>query len=409
MIATGIPNSTAPLGVAGGGVRPFAVRCHRCGSLRRTDLYRCGNCDGPLVLELDSLDDPPQPDAAASGIWRLRALLPRTDHAITLGEGATPLLELAARVHRGHGTVVAKLESLNPTLSFKDRAMAVGASVARDRGMDGLVLTSTGNAAVSAAAYAAYAGLRCRIVCANRPGAGRKLDAARAHGAEVELVEGDYSDAYQAATRLEAEHWLNVTTTYRNPFLAEAYRTIAFELYEQLGAIPGRIIVPVGAGPLLRGVLSGFEDLLTVGLIARLPRMVAVQAAACAPLAEAWARPDWDASLARGSFAAPTVAQAIADSLRGYEAEGLLTLDAVRRSKGTVLAIEDDAILEATSRLARGAGVEAEPAAAAALAAVPHLERKASEEGQVTTVLLTGHGAHHDPTAGGSSSTASVA
>lgn len=317
-------------------------------------------------------------------------MLPRTDSAVTLGEGGTPLLRLPASLGQGTPTVAAKLESLNPTLSFKDRAMALGASVALDRGLDGLVLASTGNAAVSAAAYAARAGLRCRIVCATSSEAGAKLEAARSHGAEITLIDGDYSDAYEAATRLEGDGWLNVTTTYRNPFLTEAYRTIAFELHEDLGAVPDAVVVPVGAGPLLRGVLAGFDDLLATGVTERVPRMIGVQAAACAPLVRAWQAADPASSLAAGTPLRPTVAGAIADPLRGYELEGLLTLDAVARSGGTLLAVEDAQMLDAADRLARGAGVNVEPAAAAALAALTAVE------GQVLVVLLTGHGAQSD-------------
>ena len=135
------------------------------------------------------------------------------------------------------------------------------------------MLASTGNAAVSAATYAAAAGLGCRVFCATGSNAGGKLGVARAHGAEVQLVDGHYSDAYAAAARAAAGNWLNVTTTYRNPLLAEAYRPIAAELLAALGRAPDTVVVPVGAGPLMRGIWHGFRDLQTAGLITRLPRM----------------------------------------------------------------------------------------------------------------------------------------
>jgi threonine synthase len=276
-----------------------------------------------------------------------------------------------------------KLESLNPSLSFKDRAMALAASAALDLGLDGLVLASTGNAAVSAATYAAAAGLRCRVFCASGSNAGTKLDTARAHGAEVELVDGHYSDAYAAGTRAEGEGWLNVTTTYRNPLLTEAYRPVAAELVADLGGVPASVVVPVGAGPLLRGIWLGFTDLLEAGLITTLPRMIGVQAAACAPLARAWAATDWESSLREPLTVEPTAAAAIADSLRGYEDEGLLTLAVARDSGGAIVAVPEEEIAEAGDVLARR-GIFVEPAAAAAVAALP--------PGPAVAVL-TGHGA----------------
>jgi threonine synthase len=378
-------------------MRDFTARCVRC--RHRTDFpaYRCPSCAGPLVLELAPATAADCRPTTGRGLWRYAGMLPRTGHAVTLGEGSTPLLPLrrddprAAAAGRpasmgglpvaGHGrpdggdglpagpVVYAKLESVNPSLSFKDRAMALAASAALDHGLDGLVLASTGNAAVSAATYAAAAGLRCRVFCATGSNAAGKLDTARAHGAEVELVDGDYSDAYRAATRAEGRGWLNVTTTYRNPLLAEAYRPVAAELVEELGGVPEVVIVPVGAGPLLRGIWLGFTDLRDAGLTESLPRMVGVQAAACAPLARAWGAADWAASLREPVEVGPTSAAAIADALRGYQDEGLLTLSAARDSGGAIVAVAESAIAAAGHRLAHQ-GLFVEPAAAASIAAL---------------------------------------
>jgi threonine synthase len=289
--------------------------------------------------------------------------------------------------------VYAKLESTNPTLSFKDRAMALASSWALDLGMRGLMLASTGNAAVSASAYAAAAGIESRIFCGTQSQASQKLAAAAAHGAQVHLVDGDYSAAYAAAAAAEADGWFNVTTTYRNPILAEAYRTIALEIHEQLRHAPGAVIVPVGAGPLLRGLLGGFTDLVTAGRARTIPRLVGVQARACAPLANAWPQKRWHVALAEPVPTAPTRAGAIADSLRGYEREGLLTLAAVRASGGTVGAVDEDSILAATRQLSRR-GLLVEPAAAAALAALEvDRVRDTLTDAADVVLIVTGHGA----------------
>jgi threonine synthase len=363
-------------------MRDYTVACVRCGHPAGYPAYRCGVCGSPLELRLGAADCTP---TAVTGVWRHAGMLPRTRHTVTLGEGRTPLLPLA---HDGLDAHV-KLESLNPSLSFKDRAMALAASAALDLGLHGLVLASTGNAAVSAATYAAAAGLGCRVFCATGSNAGAKLDTARAHGADVELIDGHYSDAYAAATRAEGQGWLNVTTTYRNPLLAEAYRPVAAELADDLGGAPDAVVVPVGAGPLLRGIWLGFADLHAAGLITALPRMIGVQATACAPLARAWAAPDWERALSEPVPVAPTAASAIADALRGYEDEGLLTLAAARDSGGAIVAVDEAAIAGAGRRLAHR-GLFVEPAAAAAVAA---LDTGTIPPGARVVAVLTGHGA----------------
>ena len=378
-----------------GGSRDYTVRCAECAAEVTYPAYRCPACAGPLVVAPAAVTAGDLPaDRTRTGVWRRAALLPHTAHAVTLGEGDTPLLPL-----RSTGTeadrvrVLAKLESLNPTLSFKDRAMALASSVALDYELRGLLVASTGNAAVSAAAYAAAAGLPCRVLCGTGSGAGVKLAAATAHGAHVQLVEGDYSAAYRCAADGESDGWMNVSTTYRNPLLAEAYRGTALEIAGDLGHVPDVVVVPVGAGPLLRGLLGGFTDLVVAGAAERVPRMVGVQAAACAPLVRAWESGAWLASLTDSLPVLPTRAAAIADSLRGYEREGLLTLAAVRDSEGALLALTEDVIAAATTELA-GDGLLVEPAAAAAAAAVRTPTVTALlPDGGTAVVVLTGHGA----------------
>ncbi|WP_432842175.1 pyridoxal-phosphate dependent enzyme [Dactylosporangium sp. CA-092794] len=380
------------------GQRDYAVRCTACAATATYPAYRCAGCGAPLVLDLAALAPGQHRPGAGIGVWRYAGMLPRTGHAVSLGEGGTALVPLSL----GPSTVYAKLESLNPSLSFKDRAMALAASAALDLGIEGLVLASSGNAAVSAATYAAAAGLRCRIFCATGSGAWAKLDVARAHGADVEVVEGHYSDAYRHATTAEQAGWLNVTTTYRNPLLAEAYRPLAAELVEQLGGAPDVVVVPIGAGPLLHGVLRGFQDLYAAGATTSIPRMAGVQAAACAPLARAWRSADWRAALSRPVDVAPTAAAAIADALHGYADEGLLTLCAVRDSGGEIVAVDEAAITAAQHELAHR-GLLVEPAAATALAALatPAVAALTGADPAARVVLLlTGHGAKEPHRAG---------
>lgn len=383
------------MGAADG--REASLACHECGEAVTAPIaYACHRCGGPLVL----VTPPASPsqlraEPHAQGIWRYRRALPATDAAICLGEGATPVVALGEQV-AGQPGLLAKLEQLNPTLSFKDRAMALGASVALDLGAAGLVLASTGNAAVSAAAYASAASLPCTIYCAASTSGSDKLELSRALGAHVVAVDGDYSTAHARAVGMEDQGWLNVTTTYRNPYLTEGHRTVAYELVDALGDRRiDAVVVPVGAGPLLRGIANGFADLLAVDAIEAAPRMIGVQGQGCSPLAHAWdqgPRESWLASLESWGPAAPTLAGAIADPLRGYEREGLLTLASVAGTGGDLVAVADAEIRKAARALGRG-GYLVEATAAATLAAVPRLaERGAIEPGDTVVLVLTGHG-----------------
>ncbi len=350
--------------------------------------YDCPLCEGVVVVDAQRLESPPEWDASAEGIWRRAALFLAVTAHVSLGEGETPLLAWPST----SGAIHLKIESANPTLSFKDRAMALAASFAVDGGFDGLVVASTGNAAASASAYAARAGLRCRVIVGSESNAVAKVRACRAYGADVVEVAGDYSAAYAEALALEGDGWLNVSTTFRNPVPAEAYRGVAFELAEQLGGVPDTVCIPIGAGPLLRGIERGFVDL--VGLQAvDMPKLVGVQARAVSPIVSAWEASvgdpsGWDAELMRAPAWRPTAATAIADPLRGYERQGLLTLTAIRATGGAAVAVEEDEIADATGRLL-SAGLWVEPSSAIALVAA---ERAAREANGPVVAVLTGHG-----------------
>ena len=374
-----------------GGQRGYAVVCAECGTRDEDFAYECRECAGTVVVEPASPGPAAQP--GGTGLWRWPNLLPRTGAAVTLGEGNTPLVDVTGLTSAPDGArVLAKLESQNPTLSFKDRAMALGASFAVDRGLKGLVVASTGNAAVSASAYAAAAGLRCRVMVGTASNATVKLAMCREYGAQVEEVEGDYSAASARARAAESDGWLNVSTTYRNPLLAEAYRPVALELLLDLGETPAAVVVPVGAGPLLRGIERGFDDARTTHGTTAAPAMVGVQATGVAPLARAWRSGDWEASLSQAGNWQSTVATAIADPLRGYEREGLLTLAAAQRTGGEVAAVTDEDLLGAQRTLA-AAGLWVEPSAAAPLAFLQQQRPGwwTAHAGPVVLVL-TGHG-----------------
>jgi threonine synthase len=215
-----------------------------------------------------------------------------------------------------------------------------------------------------------------------------KLEPIAAAGARLRPVAGTYSDAHAEAGALAASTgWANLTTTYVNPFMLEGDKTVGLELFEQLGGAPDAVVVPVGAGPLLAGIAKAFDELRAAGhMTSSAPRLFAVQAAGCAPIARAfledgpvraWERPD-------------TAAGGIADPLAGYVADGERTLAAVRASGGAAIAVGDEEMERAARELAAGDGITVELSAAAAAAGW----RRLSEEGRiaeddVTVLVLT--------------------
>jgi threonine synthase len=342
--------------------------------------YACPICGASLSVGYDGLPDGWTADRP--GQWRYAPLLPARLEPTSLGEGGTPLLP-AARL----GDVWLKNETANPTGSFKDRPVSVAATMARELELEGLLCASTGNTAVSVAAYGARAGLPVAcIVPRTAPAA--KLAQIQAAGALLIPVEGSYSDTHALAGEAARRcGWADLTSTYVNPYMLEGDKTLGLELFEQLGErVPDWVVVPVGAGPLLAGVHKAFEELRALGATtAPGPRLVAAQASGCAPIARAFER--GDAHVVAWEEPVRTAASSIADSLAGYAEDGTRTLRLVRESGGVAVAVDEGAIAAATRRLARAEGLLVEPGAAAAVAAWERLELDGD-----AVLLLTGHG-----------------
>jgi threonine synthase len=265
--------------------------------------------------------------------------------------------------------------------------VAVAATVAQQLGLSGLLCASTGNTGVAVAAYAARAGLPAVCVVPETTPAAKMLQI-EAVGARIVRVRGNYSDAYELA-RAAAENfgWANLTSTYVNPYMLEGDKTVAFELFEQLGErVPEWVLVPVGAGPLLAAIHKGFEELGVSG-----PRMVAVQAAGCAPVVRAFESGAQE--VREWEHAVETAASSIADPLRGYPEDGTRTLSVVRESGGRAVAVSEEETRKATIDLARSEGLLVEPGAAVAVAAHRKLaDQRLIREGETAVIVLTGHG-----------------
>lgn len=384
----------------------FSFECGWCGRTHPAGHAgcRCGDCDGPLKVNVDL-----GPARAAvrstgsvrradlQGLWSWCDLLPIVDPAamISIGEGHTPLLESRRLADAlGIGTLLLKDETRNPTGSFKDRMLAVGVARAIELGKTTVAVQSSGNVGAAAAAYAARAGLSAKIFVPRTAPAGKVLQA-QMYGAEVFRIDhdspADIFDLLQWACG-EFGWYLVSTAAIYNPFTLEGAKTIAYEIAEQTAFnLPEWVIVPVGGGGNIGSLWRGFLDLRSLGLVARLPRLVGVQATGCAPFVDAirLGRTAREALTTRWP-AIKTLAGAIADDVV-FDAH--VALPAVRQSGGTAVAVEDDESLAMEQMLAATEGIFVEPAAATTIAALKVLlaDGRIGRNDRVLC-LLTGHG-----------------
>ncbi len=377
------------------------LRCLLCARsfAPETVRYTCPDC-GPagtldVLYDYDHLRHSLDRDTLATSreysMWRYRELLPLDSSAPvpSLRVGFTPLYD-APRLAQALGTAAAwvKDDGQNPTASLKDRASALIVARAGQQGIDIVTTASTGNAAAALAGVAASVGMRTLIfVPASAPEA--KIAQLLVYGATVLLVEGTYDEAFDLCLEIsEAEGWY-CRNTGVNPYTSEGKKTVAFEIAEQMDwNPPDVVVVSVGDGNIIASVYKGFYDLLQLGWIERIPRLIGVQSTGSAPLVDAWQR---------GTSAAdmqPIDAHSIADSIvAGLPRDRTRALRAVRDSGGAFVAVPDEAILAAIPQFARLTGVFAEPAAAASWAGA----QLAREQGFIqptdrVLILSTGSG-----------------
>ncbi|MEZ4515189.1 MAG: threonine synthase [Chloroflexota bacterium] len=398
----------------------LGLRCLICGKLYQPNevTYVCPDHgdDGTLDVEYNYAQIRSElaanpPDWARQGMFAYRPLLPVADTtaAPPLHIGATPVYNaprLAAAA--GVAQVWVKDDGRNPTASFKDRASAIAVMKAAERNAEIITTASTGNAAAALAGIAAATGQKTVIfVPASAPQA--KIAQLLTYGATVLLVEGSYDDAFELC--LKATHafgWYCRNTGY-NPYMSEGKKTVTFELYQQLGleigdwrfsqspisnpqsptpTFPTHIFVSVGDGCIIGGVYKGLHDLVGLGLLPQMPKLMGVQAAGSSYLYDAW-RNDEDVVTK-----APVAANTRADSISaGLPRDRIKAMRAIRETDGAFVQVSDEAILAAMPKLAQNSGVFAEPAAAAAYAGL----LQAAADGQVgpddrVALLITGSG-----------------
>jgi threonine synthase len=335
-------------------------------------------------------------------IWRYLPLLPvdpRVAGELVGGTvlesvGWTPLYpapRLAASLGLRHLWV--KDDGRQPTASFKDRASAIAVVKTRELGYEVVTTASTGNAAAALSGLCAAVS-QPNVIFVPRSAPQAKIAQLLVYGAKVLLVEGTYDDAFELCLQAAPEFgWYNRNTAY-NPYMSEGKKTVVYEICEQMGSggtewgAPDVVIVPVGDGCIIGGVHKGFRDLLALGWIKHMPRIVGVQAAGSSPLVDAWEQG------LEGWEMAPVEAHSVADSIvAGLPRDRIKALNAVRESEGAFIRVSDEEIIAAIPALAQGCGVFAEPAAAAAYAGlIRAVEGQLVDPAERVVVLATGSG-----------------
>lgn len=324
-------------------------------------------------------------------MWRYRPLLPIEDDAEVppLTVGGTPLYDAPALAESvGIAQVWVKDEGREPTASLKDRASAMAVVKARERGAEVVTTASTGNAAAALSGISASVGQKNVIfVPVSAPEA--KIAQLLAYGSTVALVNGNYGDAFDLCMEASAEYgWYNRNTGY-NPFMTEGKKTAGLEILEDLGwEAPDAIFVSVGDGSIIGGVHKAMKDALALGWIERMPRIFGIQSAGSDYLVQAFE--SGEDVLTKAPISADTVADSISADL---PRDRIKAMAAVVETGGVYLRVSDDEILAAIPSLARGSGVFAEPAGAAAYAGlVAAADRGLVGPDDRAVVLATGSG-----------------
>ncbi|MDR1932847.1 MAG: threonine synthase [Spirochaetales bacterium] len=360
------------------------------------------SCGSPLLAEYDI-----RRAAAAAGpeaiknrpasLWRYEEMLPVLDGAniVSLGEGWTPLIPLAAAGAKyGFGKLYMKDEGIIPTGTFKARGAAMGVSKAKELGIRHVAMPTNGNAGAAWAAYAARAGMEAHILMPEDAPLITRNEIVAA-GAQVHLVRGLISDCGKILARsIPARGWYDVSTL-KEPYRIEGKKTMGYEIAEQMGwQVPDVIAYPTGGGVGIIGIYKALTEMRDLGWIGeKLPRLVAVQAAGCAPIVEAWRKKAGTSEFFPNS-------RTIAFGINVPRALGdFLVLDALYRTNGYAVAVDDAEILKTIPELASLEGTFICPEGAAVFAGLKKLRAgNWLKAGETAVLLNTGAGIKYPDT-----------
>jgi len=372
------------------------LKCRECKKEYPAEpLHVCEFCFGPLEVNYnyDEIRQVLSRDAISQGpksLWRYASLLPvEGPPTVGLHGGLTPMVK-ADRLARvlGLDALYLKNDTVNhPTLSFKDRVVAVALTRAKELGFDTVACASTGNLANSVSAHAAQAGLKCYVFIPS------DLEAAKILGnliykPTVVAVEGNYDDVNRLCSEIASEYsWAFVNINIR-PYYAEGSKTLAYETAEQLGwRSPDHVVVPIASGSLLTKIWKGLKEFEMLDLIPAVrTRVSGAQAEGCSPVAEAFK--------AKRDFIKPVKPKTIAKSLAiGNPADGYYALKTAQETGGTIESATDPEIVEGITLLAETEGIFAETAGGVTIAVLKKLAAQGKiRKGDLTVAYITGHG-----------------
>ena len=369
----------------------YHLACISCKATfdHREILYQCPVCGHPLAVEYDLnclVVDPKVWKERPLSVWRYRELLPIQGAPVTLQEGGTPLYHLKKLGEEmGLRELYAKHEGMNPSGSFKDRGMTVGVSMALELGKKTVACASTGNTSASLAIYAAKAGIHAVVLLPAGKVALGKVAQALIHGAEAISIRGNFDQALEMVHELCRSHGLYLLNSI-NPYRLEGQKTIGFEILDQLGYTPDRIVLPVGNAGNISAIYKGLREFLSLGLIESYPMMTGIQAAGSRPVVDAI---EQNLPEVLPEPHPETVATAIRI---GTPVNAEKALAAIRQTGGTAEAVTDAEILAMQKDLARKEGIGVEPASAASVAGVKKLlEYGKIERNERIVCVVTGH------------------
>ncbi len=373
--------------------------CESCGAETPESQFnlKCASCGGSLEVTYDlgemqkRLTTKASEGRSLSILKKWMDVLPITNpdfiDKVYLGEDETPLINSAELGNRlGVENLYLKMEFMGPTLSLKDRGTSLCALKALELGYDTLCIPSSGNNAASVAAYAAKAGLRA-VVFIQKDVSPAKLFKIIAYGAKVVRVDGDMSLASKVCSEMLASHrWFHCGGA--NPYRFTAKRTVAYEIMQQLGGVvPDAVIFPVGGATGMASSYAGFLEMLKMGMIPKLPRMIGVQLEACDPVARAF-------NEGTEEIRPVTKKTSISDALMNNSpSHGIKALKAVRETNGMFVSVSDEEFVSTIRLLASKEGLFVEPAGAVSIAGISKLLAQRRIQNLKTIVcMLTGHG-----------------
>jgi len=373
----------------------FNSKCTKCGETFPYEkvITVCEKCGGALLFQYDlcrvgnelSKDVLKKRDDT---FWKFIEVLPLSSaqSIVSLGEPYTPVLRLPRDFHASLRNLFVKDDGRLPTGSFKARGMAVAVSSLRERGVRRVAVPSAGNAASSLAAYGALAGMEV-FAFMPRDVPELILRECVCLRAKTYLVDGLINDCGDIVRRLESKYgWFNISTN-KQPYRVEGYKAIAYEIAEQFGwDPPDTVVFPTGGGEGVIGIWKGFEEMKELGWVEKTPRLVIVQAAGCAPLVKAFKGNDVEVK-------APwEKAETVAAGLKvPFPFASYLVLRAVRETRGTAIAVDDDEIMSCMNAFLKR-GFYACPEAAATLAGLKRLEEEGTFDADEKVLLyLTGN------------------